>query len=147
MIPPLAPLAPLFTHPSTFISRVTQQSLHVHSRKSSFFTQKSPKSHFFCTFSPKNLQNPKCSSYLCTVFQKGERFPAKFHPGGHWTSCGRALHGLRTPRQQMHHRNSRRIPQASSLSAWGVSAKFLSRKTLTNPLLLTRVIVSVKVPL
>ena len=105
-------------------------SLRIHSSKSSFLPPKSPKMHFFCIFLPKNLQNPKCSSYLCTVFREGTGFPAKFHLGGHWTSCGRALHGLRTPRQQMHHRNFPEIPQASSLSAPSVS---LEKTSPTSP--------------
>ena len=34
-----------------------------------FCPQNPPKCTFFCIFLPKNLQNPKCSSYLCTVFR------------------------------------------------------------------------------
>ena len=35
-------------------------------RRALFSSQNSTKLHFFQLFLPKNLQNPKCSSYLCT---------------------------------------------------------------------------------
>ena len=51
---------------ATFATSLLPPAFPIYSSKSSFSSQKPAKLHFFQLFLPKNLQTPKCSSYLCS---------------------------------------------------------------------------------
>ena len=79
-------------------------------QKITIFQPKSSKNALFQLFSPKNLQNPKCSSYLCTVFRDRQ----VFCQNSTWPPMSRPCYGLASGSVKLPKPLSSEFPQNST---------------------------------